>query len=115
MITSSTRFMVRNVFLSLIVGGALHSMAVAAPLSVSVPSSSTGTTLQVTGQGLAPGQTIKVLVTDPAGQKHVQSEVAKADGSLAVEVRPGVAGKYAVDVLDAADKRIGGGHFLHMR
>jgi hypothetical protein len=72
-----------------------------------------GEVLVVSGGSLKAGESVKVRVTDPAGQRYNQMDVASADGSLAVQITPGAEGRHKVDVYNAKGKRIGGGDFIY--
>jgi hypothetical protein len=91
----------------------LGTSALAAQPWISVPSAMSGKEVVVTGGALKAGETVRVRVTDPSGQKYTLMDVADADGALSVQITPGADGKYKVEVLTLKGKRIGGGDFLY--
>lgn len=99
-----------------IIGLTAGGIAQAGQAWVSVPSTPTGEdSILITGGALPPNSTVTVLITYPNGTQTKQTEAVDADGRLSVYLTLGTPGGYAVKVLDAKGKTIGGGRFGYMK
>ena len=113
--TSQKGFAGRGRLAAACLGMLASAVGGAAGAWISVPSAATGGSVTVSGGGLRAGDVLTVRVADPTGQQHSQAGAVASNGTLSVELRPGLAGKHTVDVLDASGRRVGGGDFLHSR
>lgn len=97
-------------------GLAVATTAFAAKPWISVPSTPTGEdSIVITGGALPPNTAVTVLITYPNGMKTKQTEAVDAAGDLQVVLPLATPGGYAVKVLDAKGKSIGGGRFGYMK
>lgn len=83
---------------------------------ISVPSTPTGEdSIVISGGSLPPSSTVTVLITYPNGMKTKQTEAVDAEGNLQLTLPLATPGGYAVKVLDAKGKALGGGRFAYIK
>lgn len=95
---------------------AMGTAAHAGKAWISVPSTPTGEdSIVITGGALPPSSAVTVLITYPNGMQTKQTEAVDATGNLQVVLPLATPGGYAVKVLDAKGRTLGGGRFGYMK
>jgi|GEM_PF-4594314 len=82
---------------------------------IAVPSANQAAYVEITGGGLANGQTVVLRITEPDGRRYTRSELAGDNGMLNVRLFPNLNGKYSINAFDDQGRRLGGGDFLYNR
>lgn len=100
----------------LIAGLTAGTSALAAPISVSVPSTPNAAgSVVITGNNLPAFSAVTVRVIHSSGVKTDQVGAVTANGTFSIEYIPNLTGSYSVKVFDQGGRQIGSGTFGYTR
>lgn len=103
-------------FVALIGCTAISMAAMAAPPSISVPSTPNAEDkVLISGSNLSPNTFVRIQITVPGGVKTKQVESVDSDGNFELEYVPSTPGGYLVKVYDKKGKLVGKGNFGFIR